>query len=330
MSGMTGQLEKSTGITGGTDNTDIGNVGDALKVLSADIAPATGSITALDTATVTLVGANSQSFYSGTPTTNSAAVFALSSTSMVVVESSIIGSGGTLVVEVSGDGGTFWMRPNVFLPGTQSYSNGFTLPFLGIIGVAGKTHLRVRAITSWSGSATITIHESTNTHSVVVSESLPPGSNAIGSVSVSSSVLPTGASTSAAQATMQTTLNAIDAGIPTALGQTTSSASMPVVLASDQSSFPIADTLVTAGQYRAQSVTTSAAEALGGGTILAARKLLTILPTNGTVYYGFSNAVTTTTGTPIFKNSFFAIAASASTHIYVISAGTVDCRMGEA
>lgn len=330
MSNSAGDADGATQLEGATDGTRIGNVGDALKILSADLAPAAGSVTALDSATATFAGANGQSFYSGTPTTNSAAVFALNSTSMVVVEASILGAGGTLVVEVSGDGGLFWMRPNVFQPGTMSYGNSFTLPFIGIVGVAGKTHIRVRAISSWTGSATITIHESTNTHSVVVSEALPPGTNAIGSVSVSSSTLPTGAATAALQTTANTLLTNIDGGLPAALGQTTASASMPVVLASDQTNIPTTDVLTTAGQYRAQSVTTSAAEALGAGSILAARKSLTILPTNGTVYYGFSNAVTTASGTPIFKNTLFSIAAPSSLHVWLIAATTVDCRIGEA
>ena len=91
----------------------------------------------------------------------------------------------------------------------------------------------------------------------------------------------------------------------------------------------VADIINTSGQYRAQSVTTSAAEALGAATILANRKSLTITPTNGTVYFGTSNGVTTTTGTPIFKNQSISFAIGSSLHIYVISAGTVDCRMIE-
>ena len=91
----------------------------------------------------------------------------------------------------------------------------------------------------------------------------------------------------------------------------------------------VADILNVAGQYRAQSVTTSAAEALGAATILANRKSLTITPTNGTVYWGFSNAVTTTTGTPIFKNQTMAFAIGPSLHVYVIAAATTDCRMTE-
>lgn len=47
--------------------------------------------------------------------------------------------------------------------------------------------------------------------------------------------LPTGASTSALQTTGNASLASIDLGIPAGLGQTTMSASMPVVIASDQS-----------------------------------------------------------------------------------------------
>lgn len=100
-------------------------------------------------------------------------------------------------------------------------------------------------------------------------------------------------------------------------------------LASNNSQLQVRDVLNTAGQYRAQSVTTSAAEALGGGTILANRKVLTICPTNGTVYWGYSNAVTTSTGTPIFKNEKFAIAVTDNVHVYLIAGSTIDCRISE-
>lgn len=54
-------------------------------------------------------------------------------------------------------------------------------------------------------------------------------------ISATSLPLPTGAATSALQTTGNTSLASIDAGTPAALGQTTMSASMPVVIASDQS-----------------------------------------------------------------------------------------------
>lgn len=90
------------------------------------------------------------------------------------------------------------------------------------------------------------------------------------------------------------------------------------------------DVLFTAGQNRAQSVTTTAAEALGASTILTSRKSLTITPTNGVVYWGYANTVTTTTGVPIFKNQTVTFSAAETIHVYLISAGTVDCRVTEA
>lgn len=58
-------------------------------------------------------------------------------------------------------------------------------------------------------------------------------------ISAAALPLPTGASTSALQTTGNASLASIDAGTPAALGQTTMSASMPVVIASDQTAVPI-------------------------------------------------------------------------------------------
>lgn len=91
----------------------------------------------------------------------------------------------------------------------------------------------------------------------------------------------------------------------------------------------VADIINTGAQFRAQSVTTTAAEALGAASILTNRKYIQVTPTNGTVYYGTSNAVTTTTGTPLFMNQTLSISLSAAVHLWVISAGTVDLRVLE-
>lgn len=90
------------------------------------------------------------------------------------------------------------------------------------------------------------------------------------------------------------------------------------------------DVINVGGQFRAQSVTTTAAEAIGAATRLANRKLLSITPTNGTIYWGTSTAVTTTTGTPIFANQNLSLAFTDVVPVYVIAAATVDCRIVEA
>lgn len=179
----------------------------------SDVAPANQTITALDTGTTTFVGANSQNFYTGSTTANSTALYALSSIGMVNIQANILGGGGTLVVEVSSDGGTFWLRPSVFQPSTQSYSNAFTAPFVGILNVSGMTHVRVRSLTSWSGTATIIIKESLNSHAITIVDSLPTGTNSIGTV----------------KAQLQD-----NAGTAITLGQKVAASSVPVILASDQ------------------------------------------------------------------------------------------------
>lgn len=199
-------------IKGSTDATLIGNVGDALKTTMPDTAPANQTITTLDLVTSSLVGANGQVFYFGTPTTNSAATFALSSIESVDVQANILGSGGTLVVEASMDGGSFWFRPNVFQFSTQQYTNGFTSPFAGTLNVSGMTNVRVRATSSWTGTGTIIVKESVNSRAIVIGEALPTGANTIGSiVNISGTVsLPTGAATSANQTAEITALQIID------------------------------------------------------------------------------------------------------------------------
>lgn len=159
----------------------------AIPVLftNVDTAPATQNVTTLDLVTTSLVGANGQTFYVGTPTTNSAAVFPLASINCVAVQANLLAVTGTLVVEVSMDGGTFWLRPNVFQISTQSHTNGFTAPFIAIVNTAGMTHLRVRSITSWTGTATIIVKESINERPVTIADALPAGANVIGGVTQS-------------------------------------------------------------------------------------------------------------------------------------------------
>lgn len=91
----------------------------------------------------------------------------------------------------------------------------------------------------------------------------------------------------------------------------------------------VLDVLNSAAQYRAQSVTTTAAEALGAASILSGRKLLHVTPTNGVIYWGYSSAVTTATGTPIFPNNTLWLSVTDSLHVYVIAPATTDARIGE-
>jgi hypothetical protein len=89
------------------------------------------------------------------------------------------------------------------------------------------------------------------------------------------------------------------------------------------------DVLNVSSQYRAQSVTTTAAEALGAATILVNRKMISITPTNGTIYWGTTSAVTTTTGSPLFPNNTLFLSCTDNSPIWVIAAATTDVRIAE-
>ncbi len=123
--------------------------------------------------------------------------------------------------------------------------------------------------------------------------------------------------------TSNNSLANIDAGTPAALGQTTMANSQPVVLASDQTSIPVADILQgTTGTQAALTVGTSAVLVNVSGSNLTARKSVT-LENNSlvTIYWGYTSGVTTSTGTPIPPGGFREWIASAAVNVYVI-AGT--------
>lgn len=320
-----------------------------------DISPAAQTIIALDTATTTFVGANSQNFYAGTPTTNSTASFTLSSIDTVTVEASLIGTGGTMFVEASMDGGAFWFRCFVYQFGTQSYANGFTSPFAGLISVAGMTNIRVRSAVSWSGTATITVHESLNPRAMIISSALPAGANTIGSIAnISGTVsLPTLAATSTNQATEITSVQILD-DVPaalnaafvkgeTAMGQlddTSTTAATednvaPVRITAQRAEHvnlrnvsgtevgtaaapirndptgtttqPVNQGITTGGLYGAVTIGTTAVELKVGASRLTARRLVTAVSVDGDCYWGYSNAVVSTTGTPLYKNQVLTV-----------------------
>lgn len=157
--------------------------------------------------------------------------------------------------------------------------------------------------------------DGTNTTAVKAASTAPLSTDPAVVVAIS----PNGAqSTAALQTTGNTLLSNIDAGIPTALGATSASNSMPVV-----------DILTTGSQYRAQSVTTSAALALGGASALTDRKMIHITPTNGTIYWGYNSSVTTSNGTPLFTNQTLYLSIGTGVTVYVIAAATTDARIAE-
>lgn len=164
-----------------------------------DVAPATQNITAQDVAGISLVGANGQVFYTTTPTAGSAATFALSGIEMVEIQANLLGGAGTMAVEVSQDGGVFWFRPRVSQVGTTNYVNSFAAPFAVAVNTAGMTHVRVRAISAWTGTTAVIAKATLNSRNLIITDS----------------ALPEGAATAANQATIIASVQILD-DVPTA------------------------------------------------------------------------------------------------------------------
>jgi len=101
-------------------------------------------------------------------------------------------------------------------------------------------------------------------------------------------------------------------------------------MSSTQLDLKVVDEIESSAQYRAQSVTTTASEALGGATVLVTRRLIIITPTTGPIYWGTTAGVTIATGQPIFKNQTFVISINSIVRIYLIAAATTDVRVLEA
>lgn len=78
------------------------------------------------------------------------------------------------------------------------------------------------------------------------------------------------------------------------------------------------------------TVGTTAVEAKVGASALTNRGNLSVQPKDNSVYYGYTNAVTTSTGTRIFKNQTVWFDVSDSTTVYLIADGAgKDVRITE-
>lgn len=79
------------------------------------------------------------------------------------------------------------------------------------------------------------------------------------------------------------------------------------------------------------SVGTTAVLLQVGASPLEDRKIVSIQPTGNQVYYGYTSAVTTSTGTRIFKDQLLQLEATDSLEVYLISnnAGGIAVRITE-
>jgi hypothetical protein len=89
------------------------------------------------------------------------------------------------------------------------------------------------------------------------------------------------------------------------IGANTSGVETTPVNASSNGDIQSSDLLLGPGVQSALTVGTSAVELIVGVSPLANRKLITLFNnSNSTIYWGYTNSVTTVTGTPIFKDQF--------------------------
>lgn len=76
------------------------------------------------------------------------------------------------------------------------------------------------------------------------------------------------------------------------------------------------------GVYSSLTVGTSAVELKVGGSVVSDRIAITMQSNDNNVYWGYSNAVTTTTGTRIFKDQFILLPVGPNVSVWLIADGS--------
>lgn len=155
-----GNLITST-LIGGTHQALDVNVANSITTTPvSDVSPSSQNITAEDIASTSTSGANGQSIITGSPTSGSMASFTFNTESSVRVQVSGEWS-GTLESEISLDSGTTWY-PVILYQDSIGLASSYTGNFEGILSVSAATQFRLRATTSWTGTATVLVVESVN------------------------------------------------------------------------------------------------------------------------------------------------------------------------
>jgi hypothetical protein len=133
-----------------------------LPVTAADQVPSTQNITTQDLVSTSSTVQGGQVWWIGTPTSGSAASFALNGVEL----GSLVVSGtwtGTLQFETSRDPACAKWTPRAIHPdGVSSETQTVTANVQGDVKLAGATCLRVRATAAMTGTAVVSLVESTN------------------------------------------------------------------------------------------------------------------------------------------------------------------------
>lgn len=140
-----------------------------------DVSPVSQTISAQDVGSTTVTtNANSQPVTTGSPTTNSTASFALAGYDSAAIQVTGVWT-GTLVSQISFDGGTTWYNQGVHQIGTAYTVGSFTANFGGRTNAAGGTNWRLQSTTTWTGTATVKIVATVNPSSIYVANNLKLG-----------------------------------------------------------------------------------------------------------------------------------------------------------
>lgn len=81
------------------------------------------------------------------------------------------------------------------------------------------------------------------------------------------------------------------------------------------------DVARVSGLYTELTVGTTPVEVKVGGTALANRKYVTLRPKDNSIYWGYNNSVTTTTGTRIFKDELIILPVGVPVWVIADAAG---------
>jgi len=233
----------------------------------------------------------------GTITSNQSVSIALNGAGTVGIQISGTWT-GSITAEGSVDGTNYSALPCAALT-SGGIGSVFTVNNIFQASVAGLGFMRMRGTTVATGTATINLISNHAVGALSLLNSLPSGTNTIGSISnISGTVsLPTGAATSANQVTGNSTLSTISGQLPAALGAQVTSASLAVNIASDQTVNVINPDTTATGSITTQNL-------VPGGTATTGSAVAINLSNKGTVtiqvtgtYSGALSPQVTTDGT---------------------------------
>ena len=106
------------------------------------------------------------------------------------------------------------------------------------------------------------------------------------------------------------------------IGSNSTGAEQTPVTSSSNGELNVSDISNNGGVHGSITVGTSAVQAMVGGSPLANRKTLTIFNNSSSdIYFGYANTVTTSTGTPLFKNQFAEFSIGPNTALWLIAGG---------